>query len=162
MVIWNIDGGLIWAKWDSPGVQPRGGTATLHFYTFIESCSKHIYRLLNVKSHEKITLPLPPTWKREPLLWNALSWNKKKKHTLPKPGKSGRMVILPFHLPSYIEKKTYDEIIELSLMSTVNFRDFISIEDIIIIAVAMFPEFKLVGAMCLSKCHLLVLLSNYK
>lgn len=86
----------------------------------------------------------------------------KKKHTLLKPGKSGRMVILPFHLPSYIEKKTYDEIIELSLMSTVNFRDFISIEDIIIIAVAMFPEFKLVGAMCLSKCHLLVLLSNYK
>lgn len=58
----------------------------------------------------------------------------KKKHTLPKPGKSGRMVILPFHLPSYIEKETYDEIIELSLMSTVNFRDFISIEYIIIIA----------------------------
>lgn len=45
-------------------------------------------------------------------------------------------------------------------MSTVNLRDFIYIEDIIIIAVAMFPEFKWVDSMCLSKCHLLMMLST--
>lgn len=47
-------------------------------------------------------------------------------------------------------------------MSTVNFRDFIYIEDIIRIAVAMFPEFKWVGSMCLFKCHLLMLLSTLR
>lgn len=107
-------------------------------------------------------LTFTPYMEKGAIIMKCIIMKLKKKHTLPKPGKSDRMVILPFHLPSYIEKKTYDEIIELSLMSTVNFRDFISIEDIIIIAVVMFPEFKLIGAMCLSKCHLLVLLSNYK
>lgn len=117
-------------------------------YTFIESCSKHIYRLFNYVegrgSH-----------------YYEMHYHEKKKDTSPKPGK--RLAEWHFSHPIFLlkqKRKTYNERIELSLMSTVNFRDFICIEDIIITVVAMFPKFKWVSSMHLSKCHLLILLST--